>query len=114
MHMKMRNFLAGMRAHIHPHAIAIGFQAQGLRYLTHRTPEPGDFIRRGSGAEISDRDISALGDHQHMHRRLGRDVVEGKRMIILMYLLRRDFSTQDACEDIAVIIGAKAIDRHPI
>ena len=47
-----------------------------------------------------------------MHRRLGGDVVEGEHMIILMHFFRRNLAAQDAREDIAVIIGAKAIDRH--
>jgi hypothetical protein len=38
--------------------------------------------------------------------------MEGQRVIILMHLLRGDFAAQNAREDIAVIIGAKAIDGH--
>jgi hypothetical protein len=33
-------------------------------------------------------------------------------MMILMHFFRRNLAAQDARENIAVIIGAKAIDRH--
>ena len=52
------------------------------------------------------------GDDQQVDRRLGRDVVKGERMSILMHFFRRNLAAQNAREDIAIIIGAKAIDGH--
>jgi hypothetical protein len=49
--------------------------------------------------------VGALRDHQHMHRRLGPDVVEGKRVLGLQHRVVGDLAAQDLREDVLVVIA---------
>ncbi len=111
-HMEMRHFLPAIGTHVGQHAIAAGLDAEILRHLRHRAPEAGDLGIRPVRAEIGDGDIPPLRDHQHMHRRLRIDVMEGEGMRVLMHALARDLPTQDAGEDVGVVIRGQAGHGH--
>ena len=101
----MEHQLPAVGAVVGDDAVAFGLEPEILRDLGHRAPEADDQLGRRLGAEIGLRDVLALGDHQHMHRRLRMDVVEGQRKIVLVDLLARQLAAQDAREDVVAIVG---------
>ena len=80
-------------------------QARGRRAPTARQ-KPANQIGRRRGAEIGVRDVLALGNHQHMHRRRRMDVVEGERELVLVDLGAGRFAAQDPGEDVVAVVEA--------
>ena len=46
---------------------------------------------------VGRRDVD-LRDHEHVHRRLGPDVAEGERLVVLVHDVGGDFTIDDAAE----------------
>ena len=59
---------------------------------------------RSSRAQALDR---LTGNHQHMHRRLGRNVPKGQAVIVAVDLIAGDLAPQDLSEDRVVRHGAR-------
>ena len=110
--MHVRHFLPAMLAHVEQQPVAGLLQVELLCHGADGAPEAGDFGVGGMGGEIGDRHPAAFRDHQHMHRRLRRDVVERQRPGVLVDLLAGDFAAQDAGEDVLVVVLADTLHRH--
>ena len=65
----------------------------------------GDFGVGGVSGKIIYGHIGALGDNQHMHRRLGIDIVKGKGVVVFVDLGAGNFAPQNFGENIFFVIG---------
>ena len=112
MDVKVRDFLARVRSGVGEQAIARLDQSEVARDLADGADEPGDLRVGCPRGEIVPRNIRALRDHQDVGRRKRIDVVERKRVLVLIDSLRRNLAAQDPREDVAVVIGLGRVDRH--
>src|SRR3954451_3048036 len=102
MHVEVRYFLPTMFSHVGEQAIALCLKAKVLRNLADRAHEAGNLIGTPVCAEISERYVLPLWNHQDMHRCQRIDVMKRQRPRVLVHLLARNLAAQDTGEDIAV------------
>ena len=103
-HVEMGYFLIRIPAVIGEDAIAALGKTKLTRRMADRAHEAGDLRIRRVGREIVHRDIGALRDRQHMHRRLRVDVVEDEAVLVLIDGLVGDLAPQDLGEDVLIVV----------
>lgn len=91
---EMRHLLMRIGAMIGEDTVAACRNPLGAGDLADGADIANDLGRRCFLREIIERDIGAFRDHQNMHRRLGVDVMEGERVLVLEHLLARDLAPQ--------------------
>ena len=108
---EVRHFLAAVLAHVgQQRGSRCASSPRSFATLPTARMKPAISLGAGAGAEVGERDVAPLRDHQHMRRRLRVDVVEGERPLVLMDLLAGDLAAQDAGEDVGVVVGRQAAD----
>ena len=94
----------GVDAVVGQEAVAAGVEPELAGDGADGTHQRRDLGVAGPGREIVEMNVGALGNHQHMDRRLGIDVVEGQDVLVLIDRLARNLFAQDAGEDVAGIV----------
>ena len=85
--MEVGHFLVGVASVVGEQAVAAIDHAQLARHRADRAPEGRDFDLRRVLRKVIVGALGALGDHQHMGRRLRVDVVIRQRMAVLAHPL---------------------------
>ena len=88
MHMQMRDFLNPMRAGVGDHTkpfARVQCDTFGFADFRDGAHIADDFGIARLCREVVKADVGALGDHQHMRRRLGFDIAKGKRVVGFIY-----------------------------
>src|SRR5690606_18720838 len=110
--MEVRYFLAAIGSDVRQQPVTWLDQALLARDMANRADEAGDLFRARPRGKIVPAHVSTLRDHQHVHRRLRCDIVEGERPLVLVDLLARDISAQDFSEYVVGIVRLRGVDRH--
>ena len=83
-----------------------------MRDQAHGAPEPGDFGVGRRGGKVGQRNVAAAGNNQHVRVGARRDIGERNRVGVLLNKLGRYLPTQNAREDVAVVVGAGSGNGH--
>src|SRR3546814_374245 len=87
MDVQMRHLLVRGGPRIGEQSIARFLEPQIARYLSYCPHESGDFGLARLGGKVRPRDISPLGNDQHMNRRLWVDAVDSQRVLCIVNCL---------------------------
>jgi hypothetical protein len=101
----MHHLLGAVGAGVGEQAVTGLGHAEAPCGLADRATEAGERLGRRVPAEVVHRDVVALGDHQHVHRRERVDVAKGERVLVLVDALAGHFAAQDPGKDVAAVVS---------
>ena len=111
MHVQVWHFLNAVNSSVGNHAKAVISVTQAhaghLADLTYGAGIIDNLLRTGVLRKIIKADIGPFRDHQHMDRRLGRNVFESEAMLGFQNGFVGDFTAQDLCENVLIIVAVR-------